>query len=88
MGRYDDIDPGDIDPETGAPYAGYSSPALDTSFHDHEMAVDDGPCWLCALGYGPFIAEGLAWHKVNDRDPFRCVDFEPSPRVKRRLKLE
>jgi hypothetical protein len=44
MGRYDDIDPQDIDPDTGAPYPGYSSPALDTSFHDHEMDVDDdGP---------------------------------------------
>lgn len=38
--EYADIDPRDIDPETGAPYAGYSSPALDTSFHDAEMDVD------------------------------------------------
>lgn len=37
-----DIDPQDIDPDTGRPYAGYSSPALDTSFHDHEMDVDEG----------------------------------------------
>lgn len=36
-----DIDPQDIDPETNRPYAGYSSPALDTSFHDHEMDVED-----------------------------------------------
>lgn len=43
MSRYDyDIDPQDIDPDTGLPYAGYSSPSLDTSFHDHEMDVD-GP---------------------------------------------
>lgn len=35
------IDPQDIDPDTGRPYAGYSSPSLDTSFHDHEMDVDD-----------------------------------------------
>lgn len=41
MSRYDDIDPMDIDPDTGRPYAGYSSPSLDTSFHDHEMNVDD-----------------------------------------------
>ena len=41
MSRYDDIDPRDIDPDTGRPYANYSSPAIDTSFHDHEMAVDD-----------------------------------------------
>jgi len=39
--RYDDIDPRDIDPETNRPYAGYSSPSLDTSLHDHEMAIDD-----------------------------------------------
>ena len=36
--RYPDIDPQDMDPDTGQPYVGYSSPSLDTSFHDHEMA--------------------------------------------------
>ncbi len=41
MPRYDDIDPQDIDPDTNRPYPGYSSPALDTSFHDHEMDVDE-----------------------------------------------
>lgn len=41
MGRYDDVHPNDIDPETNRPYAGYSSPSLDTSFHDHEMDDDD-----------------------------------------------
>jgi hypothetical protein len=39
--RFDDIDPQDIDPDTNRPYAGYSSPSLDTSFHDHEMNVDE-----------------------------------------------
>ena len=39
-----DIDPSDIDPDTGRPYDGYSSPSLDTSFHDHEMDVDDDAC--------------------------------------------
>jgi hypothetical protein len=39
--RYDDIDPMDIDPDTGRPYSNYSSPALDTSLHDGEMGVDD-----------------------------------------------
>lgn len=38
--RYSDIDPMDIDPETGRPYAGYSSPSLDDSFHEREMAID------------------------------------------------
>lgn len=41
MNRFADIDPMDIDPDTGRPYAGYSSPALDTSFHDAEMDVAD-----------------------------------------------
>lgn len=39
--RYSDIDPMDIDPDTGQPYAGYYSPSLDTGFHDHEMDVED-----------------------------------------------
>lgn len=47
MPRYDDIDPQDIDPDTGRPYPGYSSPALDTSFHDHEMDVDDEEEIVC-----------------------------------------
>lgn len=38
-----DIPPEDIDPDTGRPYPGYSSPALDTSFHDHEAAGGDPP---------------------------------------------
>lgn len=48
MGRYDDIDPRDIDPDTGRPYSNYSSPALDDSFHRHEMDVDDDPVDLLA----------------------------------------
>ena len=36
-----DIDPQDIDPDTGLPYEGYSSPSLDTTFHDNEMDVDE-----------------------------------------------
>ncbi len=38
---YHDIDPQDIDPDTGRPYSNYSSPSLDTTFHDIEMDVDD-----------------------------------------------
>lgn len=41
MSSYDDIDPQDIDPETNRPYSNYSSPSLDTSFHDGEMDVDE-----------------------------------------------
>lgn len=29
MSRFPDVHPNDIDPETGAPYANYSSPSLD-----------------------------------------------------------
>lgn len=36
-----DIDPQDINPDTGRPYPGYSSSSLDTSFHDGEMDADD-----------------------------------------------
>lgn len=38
---YGDISPMDINPDTGRPYPGYSSPSLDTGFHDHEMDVDE-----------------------------------------------
>lgn len=41
MNRYSDIDPQDMDPDTGRPYSNYSSPSLDTSFHDAEMAGED-----------------------------------------------
>lgn len=45
MNRYSDIDPMDIDPETGRPYSNYSSPSLDTSFHDGEMDTGESdPC--------------------------------------------
>lgn len=37
-----DVHPNDIDPDTGRPYAGYSSPSLDTTEHDAEMEDDDG----------------------------------------------
>jgi hypothetical protein len=30
-------------------------------------------CGLCALGFAPFKAEGIMWHQVNGRDPFRCT---------------
>lgn len=45
MSRYFDIDPQDIDPDTGRPYSNYSSAALDTSFHDHEAGEDDEEAW-------------------------------------------
>jgi hypothetical protein len=53
VNRYADIDPMDIDPDTGRPYANYSSPALDTSFHDNEMDVDPEarPCRSCGCWF-------------------------------------
>jgi hypothetical protein len=50
--RYDDIDPQDIDPDTGRPYSNYSSPSLDASFHDHEMDVDDPETQVSARDLG------------------------------------
>lgn len=57
MNRYSDIDPRDIDPDTGRPYSNYSSDSLDTSFHDGEMDVDDDPADLEAER---FAADPLA----------------------------
>lgn len=45
MSRYSYIDPQDIDPATGRPYSNYSSGAIDTSFHDHEMDDGDDEAW-------------------------------------------
>lgn len=42
MSRYADINPQDMDPDTGRPYANYSSPSLDASFHDGERAEENG----------------------------------------------
>ena len=41
MTYWSDIHPDHIDPETNRPYAGYSSPALDTSFADGERVSED-----------------------------------------------
>lgn len=39
--------------------------------------VDDSRrCGLCTLGFPPFYAEGVWWHRVNGRDPFRCSRLE------------
>jgi hypothetical protein len=35
------IDPQDIDPDTGKPYSNYSTPSLDTSFHDAEVSFEE-----------------------------------------------
>jgi hypothetical protein len=36
------------------------------------VVVPEG-CSLCALGFQPFNAEGIMWHQVNGRSPFRCA---------------
>jgi hypothetical protein len=36
------------------------------------VLVPEG-CSLCALGFQPFNAEGIMWHQVNGRSPFRCA---------------
>lgn len=40
---YSGIDPSDIDPDTGRPYANYSSASLDTGFHEGEVPGIDVP---------------------------------------------
>lgn len=45
-----DVHPDHIDPDTDEPYPDYSDDALDSSFHDSEMDVDDDefePCMSC-----------------------------------------
>ncbi len=50
---------------------------LDESGYDYADSVlrafDPFACALCALGFDPFNAEGIMWHQVNGRDPFRCT---------------
>lgn len=67
MGRYDDIHPDDIDPDTGRPYPNYSSPALDTTFHDIEMDVEEPRAdqvrallmqWKCTCSGGFYLHRG------------------------------
>lgn len=99
-GRYDDIDPRDIDPETGAPYAGYSSPALDTSFHDGEMDVDDAPEdqvrallseWKCNCAGGFYLHRGRDLPSARGfgewRTCVRCAGSGLDPRASRALAL-
>ena len=37
-----------------------------------EIALAKPSCALCSLGFAPFNAEGIMWHQVNGRYPFRC----------------
>lgn len=55
-----DIDPMNLDPDTGRPYSNYSSPSLDTSFHDHEMDddYDDEPPCTAPGGHSWVISDG------------------------------
>lgn len=61
MSRYHDIDPSDLDPDTGQPYRNYGSPSLDTSFHDHEMDVGDIEPWRNARAAIFAIGERVTW---------------------------
>jgi hypothetical protein len=91
---YWDIDPQDIDPDTGMPYANYSSPSLDTSFHDHEMDVDEPEAWIVhyregtsaavsARGFiGPYDTKEEAERKTQqmvDRFPYWVPLGAPVP---------
>lgn len=53
---------------------------FDTRPNDEEMRLlhvwlrNDPPmCGLCSMGFPPFNAEGILWHQVNGRPPFRCT---------------
>lgn len=47
---------------------------LDEAGYDYADSVLRHPrCDLCDLGFAPFKAEGIMWHQVNGRDPFRCT---------------
>lgn len=70
---YNDIDPMDIDPETGRPYSNYSSPSIDTSFHDGEMDVDDVPRWSGFATQSKAWREGYEWE--NGRGPHADLDI-------------
>lgn len=72
MSRYDDIDPMDIDPDTGRPYANYSSPSLDTSFHDAEMDVGDEPGLLEAAEAALQALEG-DWERTREVGMLRAA---------------
>lgn len=66
MGRYDDFDPMDLDPATGRPYSNYSSPALDTSFHDGEMDVDLDESPLAALKAAERFVAGFEGDEMQE----------------------
>lgn len=78
MSRYPDVHPNDIDPETGAPYAGYSSPALDTSFHDHEMDVDE-PEWSAHVGEDYAVV--MRRDETTDGASIRVADGDLAERI-------
>lgn len=69
MSRFDDIDPMDMDPNTGRPYSNYSSPSLDTSFHDGETDEDDDD------SYPPRCTNpgGHEWPRVEEWERCLCA---------------
>ena len=60
---YWDVAPSDLDPDTGRPYSNYSSPSLDSSFHDHEMDTEDDDVepWRRARAAIFSIGERVTW---------------------------
>lgn len=94
-----DIDPQDIDPDTGRPYPSYSSPALDTSFHDYEMDVDDDPIdqvrellqgWRCNCHHGFYLNRSAAMgsHGYGEWVPCKaCGGSGLHPRAAKALAL-
>lgn len=56
----DDIHPDDVDPESGRPYAGYSSPSLDPPFRDYPSRRGE-QAWLRWIA----DAEKVAGHDLD-----------------------
>lgn len=71
MSRYCDIDPQDLDPDTGRPYSNYSSASLDTSFHDGEAEGDDSGAWAAAFRIGEIVR----WPNGTD-GPVRGINMD------------
>lgn len=72
MNRYSDIDPQDIDPDTGRPYSNYSSASLDTSFHDGERADQGEAGWLLWCRH----AEALIGCDLDGNEETDCFSID------------
>ncbi len=73
MSRYADINPMDIDPDTGRPYSNYSSPSLDISFADGERCDDEED----AGAPGPYYAGDVTFEDDIEDEPDDFYSDDP-----------